>query len=106
MSPLVLIGRPKSLHIMAQAMVAPSMRESRWGYDKTETARLGAQCAQWILTRGKEHDIRLARTRNYIPNQTAIYAEWLLFQEDELACQFLMAFPRFQIPIRLEKAPA
>ena len=40
MTSLVLIGRPKSLHIMAQAMVAPSARESWWGYGKIETARL------------------------------------------------------------------
>ena len=54
MTSLVLIGRPKSLHIMAQAMVAPSERESWWGYGKIETARLGARCVQWILTRGKD----------------------------------------------------
>ena len=102
MTSLVLIGRPKSLHIMAQAMVAPSARESWWGYGKIETARLGAQCVQWILTKGKEHVIRLVHTRNYVPRQTAFYADWLLFQEDELASQFLTAFPRFQIPNRLE----
>ena len=85
---LVLIGRPKSLHIMAMAMGAPSARESWWGYGKIETARLGAQCVQWILTRGKEHHIRLIHTRNYVPRQTAFYADWLLFQEDEVASQF------------------
>jgi len=42
-------------------------------------------------------------TRNYIPRQTAFCADWLLFREDELAAQFLTAFPRFQIPHRLEK---
>ena len=102
MTSLVLIGRPKSLHIMAQAMVATSARESRWGYGKMETVRLGAQCVQWILTRGKEDDIRLVHTRNYVPKQTAFYAEWLLFLEDELASAFLTAFPRFQIPNRLQ----
>jgi len=95
-------GRPKSLHIMAQAMVAPSTRESWWGYGKIETARLGAQCVQWILTRDKEHVIRLMNTRNYVPRQTAFYADWLSFREDELASQFLSAFPRFQIPNRLQ----
>ena len=103
MTSLVLIGRPKSLHIMAQAMVATSARESRWGYGKMETARLGAQCIQWISTRGKEHVIRLVHTRNYVPRQTAFYADWLLFQEDELASQFLTAFSRFQNTIRLER---
>jgi hypothetical protein len=103
MTSLVLIGRPKSLHIMAQAMVAPSARESLWGYGKMETARLGAQCVQWILTRGKEHNIRLIRTRNYVPKQSAFYADWLLFQEDDLASQFLTAFPRVQIPNRLRR---
>ena len=100
---LVLIGRPKSLHIMAQAMAAPSARDSHWGYGKIKNARLGAQCAQWILTRGKDHNIRLVHTRNYVPRQTAFYADWLLLQEDELASQFLIAFPRFQIPNRLER---
>ena len=103
MASLVLIGRPKSLHIMAQAMAAPSARESHWGYGKIETARLGTQCVQWIFSRGKEHDIRLVRTRNYVPHQTAFYADWLLFQEDELASQFMTAFPRFQIPTRLQQ---
>jgi hypothetical protein len=102
MTSLVLIGRPKSLHIMIQAIAASSSRESRWGYGEMETARLGAQCVQWILTRGKEHDIRLVHTRNYVPKQTAFYADWLLFQEDELASQFLTAFPRFQVRKRLE----
>jgi hypothetical protein len=102
MNSLVLIGRPKSLHIMAMAMAAPSARESWWGYGKIEIARLGAQSVQWILTRGKERNIRLIRTRNYVPSQTAFYADWLLFQEDELACQFLTAFPRFQIANRLQ----
>jgi hypothetical protein len=100
---LVLIGRPKSLHIMAQAMVAPSARESRWGYGKIETAQLGARCVQWILANAKAHVIRRVQTRNYVPRQTAFYAEWLLFQEDEVATQFVTAFPRFQIPIRLGK---
>ena len=76
--------------------------ESCWGYGKIETARLGAQCVQWILTRGKDHHIRLIHTRNYVPKQTAFYADWLLFREDELASQFLTAFPRFQIPHRLQ----
>ena len=102
MTSLVLIQRPRFLHIMAQAMAAPSARDSHWGYGKIKTARLGSQCAQWMLSRGKEHDIRLVRTRNYVPHQTAFCAEWLLFQEDELASQFLTAFPRFQIPTRLE----
>ena len=62
---------------------APSAQESHWGYGKIKTARLGAQCLQWILTRGKEHDIRLVQTRNYVPHQAAFYAEWLLFREDE-----------------------
>ena len=102
MTSLVLIGRPESLHIMAMAMAAPSAREPHWGYGNIETARLGAQCLQWISSRGEEHDIRLVRTRNYVPRQTAFYADWLLFQEDEAASQFLTAFPRFQIPNRLE----
>jgi hypothetical protein len=102
MSSLILIGRPKSLHIMAQAMVAASARESRWGYGKMETARLGAQCIQWLSNSGKEHVIRPVHTRNYVPRQTAFYADWLLFQEDELASQFLTAFPRFQISNRLQ----
>ena len=41
MTSLVLIGRPKSLHIMAMAMGAPSARESHCGFGKLETARLG-----------------------------------------------------------------
>ena len=80
----------------------PPCRRRTWGYGKMETACLGAQCAQWILTRGKEHNIRLVHTRNYVPRQTAFYADWPLFQEDELACQFLSVFPRFQIPNRLQ----
>jgi hypothetical protein len=51
----------------------------------------------------EQHDIRLVHTRNYIPRQTAFYADWLLFREDELAAQFLTAFPRFQIAHRREK---
>ena len=102
MTSLVLIGRPKSLHIMAQAMVAPSARESWWRYGKIENARLGSRCLQWILANGKTHVIRQVHTRNYVPRQTAVYADWLLFQEDELASQFLTAFPRFQIPNRLQ----
>ena len=50
----------------------------------------------------KEHVIRRIHTGNYVPKQTAFHAEWLLFQEDELASQFLTAFPRFQIPNRLQ----
>ena len=76
---------------------------SWWGYGKIETARLGAQCVQWILTRRKGHNIRLIHTRNYVPKQTAFYAYWLSFQEDEVASQFLIAFPRFQIPNRLQQ---
>ena len=102
MTSLVLIGRPKSLHIMAQAMGAASARESWWGYGKIETAQLGARCVQWILANAKAHVIRRVQTRNYVPRQTAFYAGWLLFQEDELASQFLAAFPRFQIPNRLQ----
>ena len=102
MTSLVLIGRPNSLHIMAQAMVAPSARESWWGYGKLETAQLGARCVQWILANAKAHVIRWVQTRNCVPKQTAFYAEWMLFQEDELALQFVTAFPRFQIPIRLQ----
>jgi hypothetical protein len=102
MTSLILIQRPKFLHIMAQAMAAPSARESHWGYGKIENAQLGAQCAQWILANSKAHVIRLVHTRNYVPHQTGFYADWLLFQEDELASQFLAAFPRFQIPNRLE----
>jgi hypothetical protein len=102
MSSLVLIGRPKSLHIMAMAMGAASARESWWGYGKIETAQLGAQCAQWILANSKAHVIRLVHTRHYVPRQTAFYADWLLFLEDELASQFLAAFPRFQISNRLQ----
>ena len=58
-----------------------SVGSGRWGYGKIETARLGAQCVQWILTRDKEHLIRLMHTRNYVPRQAAFCAEWLLFQE-------------------------
>jgi hypothetical protein len=58
---------------------------------------------QWVLTRGKEHDIRLVQTRNYVPHQTAFYAEWLWFLEDDLASEFLTAFPQLQIPKRLQR---
>ena len=89
------IGRPE-LGPPRWHIAAPSAREPHWGYGNIETARLGAQCLQWISSRGEEHDIRLVRTRNYVPRQTACYADWLLFQEDEAASQFLTAFPRFQ----------
>ena len=103
MTSLVLIGRPKSLHIMAQAMAAPSAQESHWDFGKIETARLGAQCVHWILSRGKEHVIRLVHTRNYGPKQTGFYAGWLLIQEDEAAKEFVAACSPFQITNRLER---
>ena len=59
----------------------------------------GAQCVQWILPRGKEHHIRLIHTRNYVPKQTAFYADWLLFQEDEASLAIpdgVPAIPRFR----------
>ena len=67
------------------------------------TAQLGARCVQWILTRGEAHNIRLVQTRNYVPHQTAFYAEGLWFLEDDLASEFLTAFPQLQIPNQLQR---
>jgi hypothetical protein len=103
MTVLVLISRPKSLHIMIQALAAPSSRESGWRFGRIDTTRLGTRARQWLLAARQQHDVRLVHTRNYIPRQTAFYADWLVFRDDELAAQFLTAFPRFQIPHRREK---
>ena len=42
-------------------------------------------------------------TRNYVPKQTAFYADWLVFQEEELAGEFLRTFPRLHIAHQLER---
>ncbi len=101
---LILVGRPKSLHIMAQAM-APSNLTSRWSYCKMEdglSRRAGGHAARWIIAEKGDRDVRLVRTRNYVGRQTAFYADWLLFREPEFAHEFLRSFPRLQTSNRLE----
>ena len=100
---LILVGRPKSLHIMVQAMV-PWSRESRWCYCQLESALsrlVGGRASRWIMERRDEQGIQLVRTRNYVGRQTAFYASWLLFRESGHANEFLRTFPRFDIPNRL-----
>ena len=92
---------------MAQAMRAPSARGILLAlWQDRKTARLGAQCIQWISTRGKEHVIRLVHTRNYVPRR-GFHADWLLFQEDEPALQFLDDIPaihRFRTAFKAQSA--
>ena len=93
---LILVGRPKALHIMAQAMT-PENCMARWSYLNVEerlSRLVGGHAARWIRAEKGERDVRLVRTRNYVGRQTAFYADWLLLREPDFADAFLRMFPK------------
>ena len=102
---LIHVGKPKALHIMALAM-SPRALEARWWYSRIGDGLsrvAGGQASRWIVAHQGASDIRLIGTRNYVPQQTGFYAYWLLFQESELAHEFLQTLPRFDTPKRIER---
>ena len=104
---LILIGKPEDLHIPYFAMPLPASKESSWYYPKKKCAPLSSlltgNAYRWILENQKKHDIRRIGTRNYIPRQTAYYANWLLFLNKNLAQDFSEKFPQYDESVRVQK---
>jgi hypothetical protein len=104
---LLLIGKPEDLHIPYFAMPLPASKESAWYYPQKKCAPLSTlltgNAYRWIVENQKKHDIRRIGTRNYIPRQTAYYANWLLFLNKNLAEDFSKKFPQYDVTTRIQK---
>ena len=102
---MVLLGTPRDLNIPYFAMGAPSSRENsvvRLAIDGLEKLA-GRRCAVWLKAQKDQEKIRFVETRNYVPRQTAFYAQWLLFEEETAFREFLEAFPHHGLEARLAK---
>jgi len=91
---LILLGTPRDLYIPYFAMPAPSSRENRvarLNLDAELSKLAGRRCAAWLKVQKDREKIRLVETRNYIPRQTAFYAQWLLFEKEPAFLEFLDA---------------
>ena len=102
---LILLGTPRELHIPAMAMPSASAREDRASaQDLSEVAKLaGRKSLAWIQARQDRGSIKLIGTRNYVPLQTAFYANWLVIGDEAVAREFLEAFPSWNLDFRLAK---
>lgn len=103
---LILIGKPESLHIPYFAMPSPQSKESSWHYPKKKSTPLsqilGGNACRWIIDKQRSFDIRRISTRNYIPRQTAFYANWLIFFDADIAKEFVNKFPHLNIENQLK----
>lgn len=104
---LVLIGAPQELNIPYFAMPLPSSKESSWYYPGRKATPLsdllGGNTYRWVVDKQKKHGIKRICTRNYIPIKTAFYANWLVFNDDVLAQEFLTRFPQFVTDSSIKK---
>ncbi len=66
---------------------------------------VGHKCALWIA-RHCADKVQLLRSRNYLPPKTAFYCDWLKFLDEEMARQFLQAWPRYDLLMQLNKVRA
>jgi hypothetical protein len=73
---------------------------TRLGLDELSKL-VGRRCSAWLNARKDRDQITLVGTRNYIPLKTALYAQWLLFQNEATYREFVQAFPRYSLDIRL-----
>lgn len=107
MTSLILIGTPEALNISCLAMASPSSKESNWFYPKKKSTPLsellGGTPYRWVAEKQKTHDIKRICTRNYIPVRTAIYANWLVFNDDIVAQEFVTKFPQFKTDLYMKK---
>jgi hypothetical protein len=96
---LILLGTPRSLRVSR-------MRENsftRLDTDCELTKLAGRDCAAWVKARDDQGKIVLVETTNYLPRQTAIYAQWLLFENEAELEEFLKEFPQYRLDARLAK---
>jgi len=96
---LILLGTPRSLRVSR-------MRENsftRLDTDCELTKLAGRDCAAWVKARDDQGKIVLVETTNYLPRQTAIYAQWLLFENEAELQEFLKEFPQYRLDARLAK---
>jgi hypothetical protein len=103
---LILLGTPRELRIPYYARGASRIQESsftRLDMDRELTKLAGADCAVWVKARHDQEKLRLVETRNCLPLQTAVYAQWLLFENEAEALEFLEAFPRYDLDARISK---
>jgi hypothetical protein len=108
MATMIILDRPDARHIPWFAMGVPSSLEDRAteldieaGLDQNRI--VGRRCLDWIRAHRGDNAIRLVTTRNHVKPRTALYVNWLLFQHDALATEFLVAFPQYQIEKTIEK---
>lgn len=103
---LILVGKPESLHIPYFAMPSPHSKESSWHYPKKKSTPLsqliGGNACRWVIDKQRSCDIRRISTRNYIPRQTAFYANWLMFFNADIANEFIGKFPHLDIENQLK----
>jgi hypothetical protein len=103
---MILIGKPESLHIPYFAMPSPHSKVSSWHYPNKKSVPLsqlvGGNACRWIIEKQKSFDIRRISTRNYIPPQTAFYANWLIFFDKALANELISIFPHLDSDKYLE----
>jgi hypothetical protein len=103
---LILLGTPRDLHIPYFAMGSPSSRENhvaRLNLDAELSKFAGRRYAAWVTAQKDQDKIRLVETRNYVPRQTAFYAQWLLFEKEAAFLEFLEAYPHYRLDARLTK---
>jgi hypothetical protein len=103
---LILLGTPRDLHIPYFAMPSPSSRENRvarLNLDAQLSKLAGRRCAAWVTAQKDRDKIRLVETRNYVPRQTAFYAQWLVFEKEVAFLEFLESFPHCRLDARVAK---
>jgi hypothetical protein len=106
LSRLVLFDRPRFLNIPYFALGAPNARDNAC-YERDlgdKFIRLvGTRCGDWVRIHKGEGLIKLVTTRTFIPPKTAFYLNWLVFQDDALAEEFLRCFPKYDFDLGIEK---
>lgn len=102
---LILLGTPRELHIPVMAMPSASVREDRASaQDLSEVVKFaGRKSLAWIQARPDRGSIKLIGTRDYVPLQTAFYANWLVIGDEATAREFLEVFPGWNLDFRLAK---
>jgi hypothetical protein len=108
MATLIILDRPDARHVPWFAMGVPLALEDR-ATDIDIAAALdqdqivGRRCLDWVRAHRGDNAIRLVATRNFIKPQTALYVNWLLFRDDTLTTEFLVALPQYQFEKRIER---
>jgi hypothetical protein len=102
MATLIILDRPDARHIRYFAMGLPWLLQDRAVDIDIEAAldqnrTVGRRCADWIRAHRRDNGIGLVTTRNYVEPRTALYVNWLLFRDDALATEFLVAFPQYNL---------